>query len=135
MEKRVEFHVLGPLRVVVDGIEVPIAARRQRALLVLLAINAGRVVPAERLIDQLWDGTPPPQGAVTLRSYVSNVRQALGGQSGLGSVLVTRGPGLLPRRPRRVCRRHPAGHCRRGGSRAPAPRTGPPRRWPRSSPQ
>ncbi|HET7278622.1 MAG TPA: BTAD domain-containing putative transcriptional regulator [Dermatophilaceae bacterium] len=93
MEKRVEFHVLGPLRVVVDGVEVPIAARRQRALLVLLAINAGRVVPAERLIDQLWDGTPPPQGAVTLRSYVSNVRQALGGQSGFGSLLVTRGPG------------------------------------------
>ena len=90
---RVEFHVLGPLRVVVDGVEVPIAARRQRALLVLLAMHAGRVVPAERLIDHLWDGAPPPQGAVTLRSYVSNVRQALGGQSGVGWVLVTRGQG------------------------------------------
>ena len=93
MGQRIEFHVLGPLRVVVDGAEVSIAARRQRALLVLLALNAGRVVPAERLIDQLWDGAPPPQGAVTLRSYVSNVRQALGGQDGLGSVLVTRGQG------------------------------------------
>ena len=77
----------GPLRVVVDGAEVPIATRRQRALLVLLLMNVGRVVPAERLIDQLWDGDPPPQGAVTLRSYVSNLRQALGGQAGLGSAL------------------------------------------------
>ena len=84
---RVEFQILGPLRVVVDGAELPIAARRQRALLVLLLMNAGRVVPADRLIDQLWDGAPPPQAAVTLRSYVSNVRQIL------RSRLVTRGPG------------------------------------------
>ena len=85
MGQRVEFHVLGPLRVVVDGVEVPIAARRQRALLVLLAMTPGRVVPAERLIEELWDGSPPPQGAVTLRSYVSNVRHALGGTSGAGA--------------------------------------------------
>ena len=88
-----DFQVLGPLRVIVDGAEVPIATRRQRALLVLLLMNAGRVVPAERLIDRLWDGSPPPQGAVTLRSYVSNVRQALGGPAGVGARLVTRGQG------------------------------------------
>ncbi|HYO41195.1 MAG TPA: BTAD domain-containing putative transcriptional regulator [Nocardioidaceae bacterium] len=90
---RVSFHVLGPLRVVVDDTEVPIASRRQRALLVLLLMNVGRVVPSERLIDQLWDGAPPPQGAVTLRSYVSNLRQALGGQTGVGAALGTRGHG------------------------------------------
>ena len=88
-----EFYVLGPLRVVVDDIEVSIAARRQRALLVLLLMSVGRVVPAERLIEQLWDGAPPPQAAVTLRSYVSNLRQALGGRARLGSALVTRGQG------------------------------------------
>ena len=82
--QRVEFRVLGPLRVLVDGVELPIPTRRQRALLVLLLMNLGRVVPAERLIDQLWDGEPPRQGAVTLRSYVSNLRQALGGAAGLG---------------------------------------------------
>ncbi len=92
-EGRIVFQVLGPLRVVVDGAEVSIATRRQRALLVLLLMNVGRVVPAERLIDQLWDGEPPPQAAVTLRSYVSNVRQALGGPAGVGGVLVTRGSG------------------------------------------
>jgi DNA-binding SARP family transcriptional activator len=90
---RVAFHVLGPLRVVVDGAEVAIATRRQRALLVLLLTNVGRVVPAERLIDQLWDGEPPPQAPVTLRSYVSNVRQALGGPAGVGGALVTKSAG------------------------------------------
>lgn len=87
-----QFRILGPLQVVVDGREVAIATRRQRALLVLLLMNVGRVVSSERLIDQLWDGAPPPQAGVTLRSYVSNLRQALG-QRGLASVLVTRAQG------------------------------------------
>ena len=89
------FEILGPLGVFVGGDEVVIATRRQRALLMLLLLNVGRVVSSDRLIDQLWDGSPPPQGGVTLRSYVSNLRQALGGRSGAGGALVTRGPGYL----------------------------------------
>lgn len=88
-----DFRVLGPLRVVADGKEIEIATRRQRALLVLLLMNVGRVVSAERLIDQLWDGAPPPQATVTLRSYISNLRQSLGGKDGLGGSLTTRGQG------------------------------------------
>ena len=88
-----QFRLLGPLEVRLDGVVLPIATRRQRALLVLLLLSTGRVVPAERLIDQLWDGNPPPQAAVTLRSYVSNLRRALGGRDGAASVLVTRGQG------------------------------------------
>jgi DNA-binding SARP family transcriptional activator/CTP:molybdopterin cytidylyltransferase MocA len=93
--RRVDARILGLLDLRVDGQSVEIATRRQRALLVLLLLNVGRVVSTERLIDQLWDGTPPPQGAVTLRSYVSNLRQALGATGVLGSALVTRGPGYL----------------------------------------
>lgn len=92
-EGRADFRVLGPLRVIYAGAELSIATRRQRALLVLLLMHVGRVVSTERLIDQLWDGKPPPQAAVTLRSYVSGLRQALGGRDGLGSALVTRGQG------------------------------------------
>ena len=92
---RIDARILGLLDLRVDGESVEIATRRQRALLVLLLVNVGRVVSTERLIDQLWDGTPPPQGAVTLRSYVSNLRQALGATGALGSALVTRGPGYL----------------------------------------
>ena len=89
------FCILGPLRVRLDGLEVPIPARRQRALLVLLALSVGKVVPAERLIDQLWDGAPPPQAAVTLRSYVSHLRRALAGEPGTANVLATRGQGYV----------------------------------------
>ena len=61
-----DFQMLGPLRVLVDGQEVPIATRRQRALLVLLLMSVGRVVPTERLIEQLGRRTATA-GAVTLR--------------------------------------------------------------------
>src|SRR4028118_2162005 len=90
-----EFVVLGPLEVRRGGDALQIATRRQRALMLLLLLNVGRPVPAERLIDQLWDGNPPPQAAVTLRSYVSTLRQALGGRAGGGAALATRGQGYV----------------------------------------
>ncbi|WP_392545292.1 BTAD domain-containing putative transcriptional regulator [Oryzobacter telluris] len=89
-----DFRILGPVVVTVNQSPVTIATRRQRALLVLLLLKVGRVVPAERLIDQLWDGAPPPQAHVTLRSYVSNLRQTLAA-TGLGAALVTRGSGYM----------------------------------------
>ena len=43
----------------------------------LLVLEAGRVVPAGRLVEELWQGRPPPGAAKTLRSYVSRLRTAL----------------------------------------------------------
>ncbi|HEX8509648.1 MAG TPA: BTAD domain-containing putative transcriptional regulator, partial [Propionibacteriaceae bacterium] len=87
-----EFSILGPLEVRDEGSVIRIPPGRQRALLVLLLAEFGRTVSTERLIDQLWQGQPPPQAAVTLRSYVSSLRSALH-RPGAGPVLVTRGHG------------------------------------------
>lgn len=57
----VRFGILGPLRVIVRNEEVAIPARRQRALLLLLLLHVGKTAPADRLIDQLWDGEAPPR--------------------------------------------------------------------------
>ena len=46
-------------------------------MLALLALDAGRVVPAGRLAEELWRGRPPLGAAKTLRSYVSRLRSAL----------------------------------------------------------
>ena len=51
---------------------------RARALLALLALNAGRAVPAGTLIDRLWDGDPPEGARGALQSMVSRVRGVLG---------------------------------------------------------
>ena len=60
---------------------------RQRALLAILLIHRGTVVPADRLIDDLYGSQPPPTAAKSLQAHVSRLRKALGGDGRL----VTRG--------------------------------------------
>jgi DNA-binding SARP family transcriptional activator len=96
----VEFLILGPLEVRRAGTAVPIRAGRHRALLALLLLEANSIVPAERLIDQLWDGHPPNGAANTLQAYVSQLRRLLepGRPSGTASdLLLTQARGYLLR--------------------------------------
>ena len=46
-------------------------------MLALLVLEAGRVVPAGRLVEEVWRGSPPPGAAKTMRSYVSRLRTLL----------------------------------------------------------
>ena len=50
---------------------VRLRGSKQRALLATLLLNANRVVPAERLIDDLWGEEPPESGEHALRVRVS----------------------------------------------------------------
>jgi DNA-binding SARP family transcriptional activator/Flp pilus assembly protein TadD len=84
-----EFGVLGPVRVVRDGRELGLGGPKPRAVLALLLVDAGRVVPAEYLAEVLWRGVTPPGAAGTLRSYVSRLRSLLGPEA----ALVARGGG------------------------------------------
>jgi DNA-binding SARP family transcriptional activator len=52
--------VLGPVRAARDGSELGLGGPKQRAVLALLLVDAGRVVPAEYLAEVLWRGAPPP---------------------------------------------------------------------------
>ncbi|MEV0384336.1 BTAD domain-containing putative transcriptional regulator [Nonomuraea sp. NPDC050643] len=63
--------ILGPLRVA--GSEA--GGARVRALLVRLALDPGRVVTADRLIDDLWPGDPPAHPTAALQSLVSRARK------------------------------------------------------------
>jgi len=75
---RVRFGVLGPVAVWTDaGRPVAIPGRKVRALLADLLVHAGRPVPADRLIDDIWEGRPPPSAQATLLAKVSQLRRAL----------------------------------------------------------
>jgi DNA-binding SARP family transcriptional activator len=74
---RLQFGVLGPLSASLDGVDVGLGGRRQRAVVAVLLIARGQQVSTERLLDALWDGRPPPSGAAGLQSYVSHLRRAL----------------------------------------------------------
>lgn len=75
---KVEFRVLGAVEAVGDGMPLRLGGPRQRALLSLLLLEAGRPVSVDRLTDELWAGAPPEGAETTLRSYVSRLRAALG---------------------------------------------------------
>ncbi len=94
-----ELGLLGPVRAVRAGRELPLGGPRQRAVLALLLVEAGQVVPAGRLIEELWRGGPPPGAATTLRSYMSRLRAMLAPDATLvargGGYVLTLGPGRL----------------------------------------
>ena len=69
---------LGSLQVRVDGAAVTVPAARQRALLAVLAVRAGELVPTDELADTVWDGMPPARAADTIRNYVKRLRFRLG---------------------------------------------------------
>ena len=53
-----EVRLLGPVQVVRSGRDIPLGGPRPRAVLALLALEAGRVVPAGRLVEEVWRGSP-----------------------------------------------------------------------------
>jgi DNA-binding SARP family transcriptional activator len=89
------FQILGPLRVVNgDDREIALGGPKPSAILALLILNANEVVSADRLIEELWDGQPPPTAAKSLQVHISRLRRALGeGANGSGVPLVTRAGG------------------------------------------
>jgi predicted ATPase/DNA-binding SARP family transcriptional activator len=90
-----QFRILGPLEVVRSGCAVPLGGPRQRAVLAVLLLEANRVVPFDRLAEDVWGGHPP--GSVTtLQTYVFHLRRALDPDrlpGAGGDVLVTRDRG------------------------------------------
>ncbi|KJK56879.1 AfsR/SARP family transcriptional regulator [Saccharothrix sp. ST-888] len=89
--------VLGPMSARHDGRELPLGPPRRRALLALLLIRIGRVVPTETLVAELWGGDPPRQAVATLQSHISHLRRALAPATGPdgSSVLRHRAPGYV----------------------------------------
>jgi predicted ATPase/DNA-binding SARP family transcriptional activator len=70
--------MLGPLEVRDDaGMAVDVPGPRLRRLLARLALDAGRLVRLEALVDAVWDGQPPAGAAHALQSLVSRLRHVL----------------------------------------------------------
>jgi predicted ATPase/DNA-binding SARP family transcriptional activator len=74
----VRFGTLGPLEVTVDGRQVSLGGRRQRALLALLLLHANTVVSRHRLIDGVWGEEPPPSASESLDVYLYRLRKLIG---------------------------------------------------------
>ncbi|MDH2430489.1 BTAD domain-containing putative transcriptional regulator [Sphaerisporangium sp. TRM90804] len=89
-----EFRLLGPVEVWSQGRQVPIGGAKPRALLAALLLEAGRVVPRERLIEVVWDEKPPSTARQILHTYVASLRRAFT-DAGLPPVIVSHRVGYL----------------------------------------
>jgi DNA-binding SARP family transcriptional activator len=90
--------VLGPLQVIVDAVPADVGGPRQRCVLARLIAEHGRVVSADRLIEDLYADEAPPQALAAVQSYVSHLRRALE-------------PGRLARAPSAVLVTSPPGYA------------------------
>jgi DNA-binding SARP family transcriptional activator len=75
--------VLGPVEVRRDGRLLSVPGGKTSGVLVRLAVEAGTVVHADRLVDDLWAGAATRRN--TLQSKVARLRRALGDPSAIVS--------------------------------------------------
>jgi predicted ATPase/DNA-binding SARP family transcriptional activator len=72
----IEFRVLGPLEVTIDGRPIRLHGPKERAVLAVLLLEAGRSVSAERLLEAVWGGQHG--SSRSLQVYVSELRRLIG---------------------------------------------------------
>jgi WD40 repeat protein/DNA-binding SARP family transcriptional activator len=97
LANRLEFRILGPLTVRVDGVSLPIGGPKQRALLAILLMSANRVVSREQLIGELFPAQDVESADHALRNHVSRLRKVLRPVAIDEPRLVARPPGYLLR--------------------------------------
>src|SRR5262249_11756684 len=86
-----DFRLFGPVEVHGPDGPIDIGPQLQRTVLVALAVDAGRPVSTETLIDRVWGDAPPQRVRETLYAYITRLRQALG----QGSPVVRRSSGYV----------------------------------------
>src|SRR4051812_50068448 len=93
--KGFRIELLGPVEARVDGRAVALGGQRPRALFAVLALMDGRVVTADRLIDELWGEEPPARARESLQVHVSRLRKGLAEAGDDGGRLVSQAGGYL----------------------------------------
>ncbi len=63
------------------GDEVDVGSAKCQAVLAVLALSPGSVVPVSRIVRLVWGETPPRTADKTLQSYVTRLRKGLGADS------------------------------------------------------
>jgi DNA-binding SARP family transcriptional activator len=92
-----EFRVLGPVEVWMEGRAVAAGHARQRAVLAALVLDAGRAVPAGVLIDRVWGEDRPQSVRNVLYGYVARLKALLASGQDPGVSLSRRPGGYLLR--------------------------------------
>lgn len=69
--------LLGPVTLTGPAGPVPLAGAKAKAILAVLALNVGRLVTVDDLIDRVWGPSPPVTVRNAVQVYVAGLRRAL----------------------------------------------------------
>jgi DNA-binding SARP family transcriptional activator/tetratricopeptide (TPR) repeat protein len=72
-----KFLLLGEVQLHAGAELLDVGTPRQQAVLAALAVDAGRPVAIETLIERVWNDTPPVEARSVLYSHLSRIRQLL----------------------------------------------------------
>ena len=76
--RAVELRLLGPLEASRGGADLPLGGPKPRALLAVLALEVGRVVSVDKIVEDLWPGSTPESAPHAVQVYVSQLRKVVG---------------------------------------------------------
>ncbi|MFI7541486.1 BTAD domain-containing putative transcriptional regulator [Actinoplanes sp. NPDC049599] len=71
------FEILGDLRALRGAEPLDLGPAKQRAVLAVLLLHAGRPVPTHQIVDAVWADEPPENGANVVQKYVAGLRRVL----------------------------------------------------------
>ncbi|MBB5158489.1 AfsR/SARP family transcriptional regulator [Saccharopolyspora phatthalungensis] len=98
MTDRLEFGLLGPLRLEFNEQRIAIGGPRQRIVLAMLLLNADRVVSIDRISEAIWNGHPPATARTQVAICVAELRKTIRSFGLRDDVLLTSSPGYMLRR-------------------------------------
>jgi DNA-binding SARP family transcriptional activator len=77
MSGPVRFAILGPARGWDDDRELDLGSTKQRAVLAVLLLYAGRSASTSVIVDAVWPDDPPANGPNVVQKYVAGLRRVL----------------------------------------------------------
>ena len=93
--ERLDVRLLGPVLAYAGARRLDLGPRKQRLVFAILALEANRVVPVDRLVELAWPVDAPRTAAHAVRVCVSGLRSALAGR--VDAEIDTRGAGYALR--------------------------------------
>lgn len=90
-----EFRILGPVEVWARGTRVGPGPPRQRGVLAALAVDAGRPVSMETVVERVWGPARSDRTRHTLHVYVGRIRKMLDDAGGEARLLLRSGGYVL----------------------------------------
>lgn len=92
------YEILGPLRILDDGVYSSVSARKIETVIAALLICSDQVVVPDQLITEIWAERPPRRASAGLHVYISQARKFLQRPDRKENPLVTQPPGYLLRK-------------------------------------